>query len=799
MADSLGSLVVRIAADTAQMQTGLAQIAREAESRAKQIDRAFGIVSTSLKAIGAGAAVGLSLESVRSKIDGAIASAAGLQQLAERTQSSVEALSAFTATAKLSNTDSEQLATGLQKLAKAMNEAQAKGGPTAEAFAAIGISTKELAGQRPDEVFLKIAQRLVQYQDGAEKAAVAQALFGKSGANLLPVLKDLAETSDLQVKVTAEQARQADDYERTLKRLDAANAAIAKRVAFEALPVMNAFAKAMLDQIRGAGGLKEAVDDLANDGSLRNWAEDAAKAVGFVVDAFDGVVRVARLAGMAIGAAAAVAVSHSLEGTKAILASFKEDADRILMAPQFSDRLSAQLAVARAKQPGPEKPRQKLAPIGSFGGGADTAKALFDQQLREQEKAIQSEQQLLQQREQMLQRFYGDDKLSITDYYGARRAAIEEGLRETLAAYDKEEAAARQYIASSKDAKSRIEAQTALQTVLDKRKQAVATAGFALLGATLDEAKATEKYRDDVEALNAKLLELQGNLVAAFDIQSRLQDKQQRQRLTTAGDNGALATLNQLEALQRAQVQINQLTQQSSLIEQQAGVVEGKINLARSTGAITTLQQMAQIDAARQAEVARLQSVADEMDRVARASGDPRMVANAEAFRLKLGELEASAHSLAKTFDDVFESSFSSAFADFISGTKSMSQAFRSFEQSVLQSISRIIAQNLAESLFGAKGGGIFSGVGQWFAGLFGGGKAVGGSVWPNTAYLVGERGPELFVPRSAGTIVPNGAGGRAIHVTQQIYVQGSVSNETANQIAAAAARRLRLAEARAF
>lgn len=39
----------------------------------------------------------------------------------------------------------------------------------------------------------------------------------------------------------------------------------------------------------------------------------------------------------------------------------------------------------------------------------------------------------------------------------------------------------------------------------------------------------------------------------------------------------------------------------------------------------------------------------------------------------------------------------------------------------------------------------------------FGGARAMGGPVLSNTAYLVGERGPELFVPDVAGTIVPNG------------------------------------------
>jgi hypothetical protein len=42
----------------------------------------------------------------------------------------------------------------------------------------------------------------------------------------------------------------------------------------------------------------------------------------------------------------------------------------------------------------------------------------------------------------------------------------------------------------------------------------------------------------------------------------------------------------------------------------------------------------------------------------------------------------------------------------------------------------------------------------------FGGPRAEGGPVDPSKWYVVGERGPEVFVPDSAGTIVPNGAGG---------------------------------------
>jgi hypothetical protein len=37
---------------------------------------------------------------------------------------------------------------------------------------------------------------------------------------------------------------------------------------------------------------------------------------------------------------------------------------------------------------------------------------------------------------------------------------------------------------------------------------------------------------------------------------------------------------------------------------------------------------------------------------------------------------------------------------------------------------------------------------------------AKGGPVMSNKPYVVGERGPEVFVPGQSGTIIPNGAGG---------------------------------------
>jgi hypothetical protein len=53
-------------------------------------------------------------------------------------------------------------------------------------------------------------------------------------------------------------------------------------------------------------------------------------------------------------------------------------------------------------------------------------------------------------------------------------------------------------------------------------------------------------------------------------------------------------------------------------------------------------------------------------------------------------------------------------------------------------------------------------------------GRANGGPVSSGSPYIVGERGPELFVPRSSGNIIPNGATGGGVVVNVYGDVSGS-------------------------
>jgi len=110
---------------------------------------------------------------------------------AQKIGASVEFISGLSYAAKLANVEFDSLEKGLIKFSRAVDEASsnAKSG-LAYDFKRIGIDLRDTNGQlKPtSDLFLEIADRISSYGDGARKAAVAQAIFGKSGADLIPIL-----------------------------------------------------------------------------------------------------------------------------------------------------------------------------------------------------------------------------------------------------------------------------------------------------------------------------------------------------------------------------------------------------------------------------------------------------------------------------------------------------------------------------------------------------------------------------------------------------------------------------------
>lgn len=142
-------------------------------------------------------------------------------------------------------------------------------------------------------------------------------------------------------------------------------------------------------------------------------------------------------------------------------------------------------------------------------------------------------------------------------------------------------------------------------------------------------------------------------------------------------------------------------------------------------------------------------------------------------------ELEDPLESLSTRIGSSIEDSFMSL----VDGTASVEDAFKSMASTIIAEVYRMaVVKPLVEGIMGGFGGG-GGGLTGLLGGIFGGKRAEGGPISAGRTYLVGERGPELIVPQSAGTVIPNHAlGGGGVTVNQVINVDGGANPATIRQ-----------------
>ncbi|MEY4555975.1 MAG: hypothetical protein RL093_1094 [Pseudomonadota bacterium] len=120
---------------------------------------------------------------------------------------------------------------------------------------------------------------------------------------------------------------------------------------------------------------------------------------------------------------------------------------------------------------------------------------------------------------------------------------------------------------------------------------------------------------------------------------------------------------------------------------------------------------------------------------------------------------------------------------------RSLARAAADGEISLAELARAVLAAVNATS--GSGGGGLGDAIAQAVQTVFSGSRADGGAVLGGGAYLVGERGPEVFRPSGAGVIEPVGGGGVTVNVRVDGGVQGLLRSEA--QIAQMLARAVSL------
>ena len=208
---------------------GASDAFKRVAGEAGKLGSAVSSVGGSFAALGTTAVAGVSAISFASKIQDAINLADSFNKLSQKTGVAVEDLSKLNYAAGLADVSTEALATGLKKLN--LNISQAGNGSKEQAalFKALGVSVKDAAGnmRSADKVFADLADVFSGSADGANKTAIAVALLGKNGSDLIPLLnggkgaiKDLGdEAKKLGIVLGTDFAKSAEDFNDNLHKL----------------------------------------------------------------------------------------------------------------------------------------------------------------------------------------------------------------------------------------------------------------------------------------------------------------------------------------------------------------------------------------------------------------------------------------------------------------------------------------------------------------------------------------------------------------------------------------------------
>ena len=234
---------------------------------------------------------------IREIFNGVSETAIAASRMAQKIGISTEAVQELGYAASTTGVSTEELQIGFTKMAKGLEEFRTKGtGPVGEALLALKIPLKEIKNDSPDQLLSTLADKFAAMPDGIHKAASAVEIFGRSGADLIPLLNkggagiaDLrAEAERLGIVVDGKTTESFKELEETSMRVHGAITGFKNTLAIALLPTISKLADGLFRWIEAnkeviASDVKSFVDGLA---TAFGFASDA---VGILVDGVEAI------------------------------------------------------------------------------------------------------------------------------------------------------------------------------------------------------------------------------------------------------------------------------------------------------------------------------------------------------------------------------------------------------------------------------------------------------------------------------------------------------------------------------
>ena len=739
-------------------------------------------------------------------IHGAMQAADRISDFSDATNISISSIKAFGAAldeagGKASNTEKI-----VNAFYAAIDNANQGSLATRDAFKEVGVSIKDLGTLTETELLNKTLAGLAKLPPGAERAAVATQLLSRAFRSVDP--KAFQEALDpakfLETEeATKKAAAQVQKMEETFRTLQegalAAMEPILKLMGETKLTTETATKVVQIlgIAIAGAFGLSVLTNIIAVSKALAefNIVSKAGLAIDIAKQALQGPK------GWAILAGAAVATGAAIYGLNKLLGDTGETA---------KDTAKEVAAVTGAAG---VKPGGKLTEATPTAGNAKRKQELDSRQRAELESNKKIAQSIADQTKEIELRTASDlEKIDIESTANKSKAKIEIFAKENLSRQQKEkeyQAAARSI--DEKATTDKLEVQRQQEAQLQQQKMGYSQANAQLLGYEQSElskvndliAQQPLKYKEIGDQLRANASQQDVNLITLkkfIEEQTRLKALLQEQRtIEISFETEALKYKVQRE--RSAEIMNASSEKERQLIELKNSIIDKTI---AKEEALTTFKeyQNALMVEGDDLSMKQSQAIADHLTNVemltdhmkeemeVRQADLALLIDHQRTFEFgwkkAFDSYADNASNSAKIAGDMFNavtSNMNSAIDNFVENGKF---SFGDLATSIIKDLLKIELKASALAMFtagktalaGAGGiGGLFSGLGSLF------GFANGGAT-DQSPMIVGERGPELFIPGKAGSIVPNNQLGQQQIVNNNQFITNNVSAIDAKGVA---------------
>lgn len=306
MSNTLGTFSVDLVAKIAQFEQDMGKAAHTAQKRAQAIRGAVASIGTAF----AGLAAGVSVGAFGKWIQDAIKVQDEAVKTAQKVGITVESLSGIRLAAQQSAVDLAGLQSGLVKLAQAAANASAGSKEQAAGFKAIGVSILDANGnlKATDVLLGEVATKMSGYRDSTEKTVLATKLFGKSGAELIPLLNGGAEglanytrmAEQFGLVINTKAAKASETWNDSLEQLQFVGQGLANTIASELAPALADLAVKAVAFFRSA--------------QWKSWLDSIRAGTRFVADNMERILGLIKL----IGEVAAIAIAGKLVSALAL-------------------------------------------------------------------------------------------------------------------------------------------------------------------------------------------------------------------------------------------------------------------------------------------------------------------------------------------------------------------------------------------------------------------------------------------------------------------------------------------------